>query len=1232
MSGSVSLDMGGRVARMFANAIRALGWGLLVLALPAGSQPVPDPVPGTLTAQTDSLVAIPDTTARTWHIEAGTLRAERRDGELVADYGGGVRLRTKSTTIDAKRARLYREREHIYFYEKVVVRDSTVIMHGDEGEFLRPADWAELRGRVRIVDSLGTITARRARYERGLHQMRLWGEVDSRDAKTRIQADSVLYHEDTGLGDAWGHVVLTDLASGSEARGEHALYDRATGEARIDPQPVLVLRAANDPDTHVVADDVRMNRDQTMVRAYGRVRIERGGTTAVADTARLFRTADRLELRGHPVVQRGDTRLQGESIDVSYRGGNVERAFVRGAARVVQSRPDTTWIPEPNVVEGDSATLFFESGELRRAVVLGGARSTYVPAETQKNRISLNEAQADSAVILFAADDIEEVVFTGNASGIYRYYEGNLDSLGLARAHFDSTFGVTRGDTTAFDFRRRATEVKYSAERILYIAKQNDLHLQEAAQVEYGSNTLRAGLIHYDADTDLLDARERPVLVDSGDRIYGDRMGYDMETRDATIEGGSTQYDQGFYTGNVLRQRREGEMEVQKGRYTTCDLASPHYHFECDQMKIILKNKVIGRPVRMYLGRVPIGWLPFIVNSVNTDRHSGFLQPYIEFGVAGQSRFIRGLDYYWAASEYYDFIFTSEYQERPRPDQSSAGSIASSSETRSVRFGMTTRYKVRYKFDGNLTYNVLHSWDPSSRAYTLNGSHQQKIGERSRLSATVNYSSTSTAYQDIYQNQNYDEARSRQINSGLTYSRPSNFVNLDLNLRRTQQLSPNDRFTGALVTRTMPGLLLGFRQIHLVPVSANPRDDSGLRQFLRGLTLAPRLSFTRNTADIRAARDTTTIPPGGVPLADSFVVRETQHIQASTGASLARQTPLWIFNVTPSVSYSQSYLDDSQQPNEKHHTRRLSTALGATTTFYGLVYPRRFGLTAIRHQIEPSATINYIPEIGGQQQRATSISMSLRNQIDVKLLRGGEERRRDGVFAWSLSTSYDPTKQGPIGEPDRKFGNISSGITLNRGGALQLTIDQTYDPYIGRIISTRIPFAARFTGGFDYGEAGEEGTAQRNRIIEEEGGGAAADSARADSLAAPSEPVPRPEATDTLSDLQTVGVGKGGSLKWDLGLSYSLVRDLEGTQSGRVGLAFKVQPTRAWEVAYRSSYDTARRELGAPEFRLTRDLHCWKASFARVLTGGEWRYYFRIWVDRHTEDIFLESGERSFGY
>jgi hypothetical protein len=130
---------------------------------------------------------------------------------------------------------------------------------------------------------------------------------------------------------------------------------------------------------------------------------------------------------------------------------------------------------------------------------------------------------------------------------------------------------------------------------------------------------------------------------------------------------------------------------------------------------------------------------------------------------------------------------------------------------------------------------------------------------------------------------------------------------------------------------------------------------------------------------------------------------------------------------------------------------------------------------------------------------------------------------------------------------------------------------------------------------------------------------------------------PDADAAQALSDLDPVAVGGAGDLTWGLSLGYTLVRNEGRTQSARVPLTFRIQPTRNWEVSFGTTYDGTTRELGQPSIRITRDLHCWKASFTRIRTfstgsGGEWQYYFRIFVDRHPDDLFIESGDRSYGY
>lgn len=1205
---------------------------LLGTASAGQGQSIPVPPPPTPTVVPPGPAVRPDSAgARTFYLQAGRGRVFLENGERVSILEGGVRLTSDSTTVVSEWARAYRAREHAFFFDHVVVRDRQVTMFGDRGEFSRPGDYATLEGRVRIEDPGGIIHAERARYERAARLLHLWGQVDFQDPKTRVRADSVLYHEDTGIGEAWGDVIVTDVASGSEARGRRAIYDRTSGLAQLESAPRLVLREAGQGETWVDATRLLVNQDQTVVRARGDVRIQRGTTTATADSAILYRQRDLVLLRGKPQVRQERTTMRGREIDAHYRGHDLDRVQVRGGARLTQARSDTLLVPGPNEVLGDSATLYFDDGVLRRAVVVGDARSRYVPTESRPNRISLNEALADSVVMLFADQEVEEVLFIGTAAGTYRYFEGDLAALQKpSQARFDTAYGVVRGDTTRFDFQKRSEPVDYRAERILYLAPQNDLVLQKAAEVRYQGRTLRAGRIRFDADTDILDATDRPMLDESGSRMYGDNMGYDMETRQAWIRDASTQYDQGFYTGKSLRKQADDVLQVRNGCYTTCDLLHPHYRFQSEQMKIYMGDKVVGRPVILYLGNVPVGYLPFFVNSISTKRHSGFMQPDIEIGVGSGSRYIRGLDYYWAASPYFDFLFTADYTDRQRPDRSSIQAFeATVRDTRSVGFRVHTRYKWRYRFEGSINYSFQNQFGSDALYWTLGGSHQQTIGERTTLRGNLDYSSSLSANYQVNQNYSYERAQQQQITSGLGLSRRGDLMTLSADVRRVQQLDPSERMTGTIVTNTLPQGSLSFRAIRLGPAPPDP-EHPGWRGFLHELQFVPNLSFSRVTTQTRVAVDTLLIPPGGVASADSFRIAKNEVIRAATRGDLGRPVNVGFLSLSPNIGFGESYVRDQSRPGAKRNSFNLSTSLGGATTFYGLFHPKIAGINALRHRIDPRATLSYAPAIAGQQARSLSVGLQLSNQIDIKVQQGKDERRIDGLLDWSLSTQYiydPPTTPGAL---VRNFSNISSQITVNRSGPYRLSISQTYDPYARRVLETRIPFNFAIGGKFGYGEAADATTEVRNRVVEEEG----EEMAPTDSAASQGRPEARP--TDALADIRPARAGGGGAqgtLGWDLVLGYSLVHSASRATNALVSVGFGIDLTRNWHITYNGSYDARQHKMSSPAIRITRDMHCWKASFARVFDyyQDDWRYYFRVWVDRHQSDLFFESGQRSLG-
>src|SRR5690349_19991413 len=85
-------------------------------------------------------------------------------------------------------------------------------------------------------------------------------------------------------------------------------------------------------------------------------------------------------------------------------------------------------------------------------------------------------------------------------------------------------------------------------------------------------------------------------------------------------------------------------------------------------MKIYLDDKVVQKPVVLYLEDIHVHALPFYVFPIREGRHSGVIFPHFVFGFSSTGgRFIRNAGYYWAINYYADLsAYGDYYQDSPR--------------------------------------------------------------------------------------------------------------------------------------------------------------------------------------------------------------------------------------------------------------------------------------------------------------------------------------------------------------------------------------------------------------------------------------------------------------------------------------------------------------------------------------------------------------------------------------
>ena len=171
------------------------------------------------------------------------------------------------------------------------------------------------------------------------------------------------------------------------------------------------------------------------------------------------------------------------------------------------------------------------------------------------------------------------------------------------------------------------------------------------------------------------------------------------------------------------------------GTITSCSLTEPHYHFEASNMKVVKGSIMAARPAVLYIGEVPVLWLPFIVQDMRTGRRSGLLTP--RLGPAelvrnnsDYQRSVENVGYYFALSDYMSASTWIDWHSGARETSRGPGLI---------RYNGELEYKWLDRFIDGRIATGYEAWRDGRRNLTLAWNHRQSFSQRTSFNANVNY-------------------------------------------------------------------------------------------------------------------------------------------------------------------------------------------------------------------------------------------------------------------------------------------------------------------------------------------------------------------------------------------------------------------------------------------------------------------------------------------------------------
>jgi hypothetical protein len=747
----------------------------------------------------------------------------------------------------------------------------------------------------------------------------------------------------------------------------------------------------------------------------------------------------------------------------------------------------------------------------------------------------------------------------------------------------------------------------------------------EAATIRYNQQSKMVKAYGSNDSSGKLDSK--PVFMQGEMKSISDTISFNMETGKGLTKNTFFQEGEIFVNAISLKKMNDSVVYAKKARFTTCNLDTPHFAFRTGRMKIINNKLGISGPTFPEFEGVPmpIG-IPFGIFPLNRGRHSGILAPAFtaseDFGLG-----LEGLGYYKVINDYLDFT--------TRANIYSYGGW---------NVNLNSKYIKRYAFTGgfNLTLQNTKSLNRfggtgdefnQSKSFMLNWSHSRDNRARPGTSFSANVNFGSSRFNRLLLNnpmQNFQN----QLSSSISYSKDwRGKYNLSVNANHNQ----NNNLR--LVNLQLP--TVNFNVVTLYPFQSKEQIGAGKWYEKIGIgysgNVQNQLSFYDTAFNFKRLLDTAQW--GAV-----------HNIPISM--SLPALGPV---TISPSISYEerwygQRFIRSWNSANKKVDTvkyrglftaRQMSFGISAATRIFGTyTFGKNSNIKGIRHEMRPTVSVNYQPDMAAAYHYSTQIDTTGRrirfsqyeggvigsfsegrfggigfgidNLLEMKVRDKSDSTAKDKkiklIEGFGISSSYnmlaDSFKLGTFNLYARS--TLFEKVNINASATLDpYDVDKmgyrlktyAFDPKafkFGRITSGSIAISTSFSS------KSKDGKTEKDRAI-------------------PIDPFLTPDEQQRQLQFAKSNPAEftDFNIPWTLSFSYSLSfnRQLKPDYSGFETRTFSslnfngdFSLSEKWKVGGTGYYDVSMGGLQQFSMFISREMHCWQMSI-NVMPVGIFRSF-----------------------
>jgi len=780
---------------------------------------------------------------------------------------------------------------------------------------------------------------------------------------------------------------------------------------------------------------------------------------------------------------------------------------------------------------------------------------------------------------------------------------------------------------------------------ILDVPNKKILLYGKNSKVKYADNELTAPGIEFDQRTNIVTASLRkdsagkvisfPEFNQGELKTVSDTIAFNMITGKGLTKGTYTQQDEMYIYAERIKKVNPTSFFAYQARFTTCNLDTPHFAFVSKKIKFINKKFAITGPVHPEFEGVPIPIiLPFGIYPLSQGRHSGFIAPAFnsneQFGLA-----LEGIGYYKVINDNWDIT--------------TRGTIYSYG---GYSFNISPRYFKRYQRTGNFSldyqrFKTNFKGDPdfsTNKSFNIRWSHSLDSKARPGVTFNANVNAGSSKFNSQVPN-NPTRNFSNQLSSSIAYAKvwKDKPFNISINANHSQNTNLK------IINVTLPDV--SFNLNTLYPLRR--KEVIGNYKWYENLGIA----LNSNVKSLTFFSD----DPAVSKLNIGKQIFNNLQWGGNHNVPISLSLPqLGALQISPSISYTERWYQQKFIRNWNSVAKRVDTVvnkgfysardmsfgIGISSRIFGSYsFGKNAAVKAIRHEIRPSVSVNYKPDMNGQYFYTKQIdtvgrtgrfsvfdnslygpfgegmfgglSFNIDNNIQMKV-KNKKDTAADAVKKVTLIDGLNLSGSYNFLADSFRLSTFSIGARSNLFEKISITANGTLDPYqvnsrgdrIDKLIWKKNPLSlGRFVGGnVSISSQFQGGDKTKNKKKNDVGGqafnqqtGMPLDEYQAEAAYMSRNPA---EFADF-------------SIPWSVNFSYSLrfQRDRKADYTGYQTRIFQdinwngtVNLTEKWQLGLNGFYNISNRELGTISVSIAREMHCWQMAI-NVSPVGKYRFF-----------------------